>query len=234
LIGEKIYIPGGRGADGSPTDILEIYDPRRDAWSTGSRLPKAVSAYALADFEGQLYLFGGWDGTGALDTVYVYDPQTDDWQVGTPMSTSRYHAGAAQAGGKIFVMGGWDGDQAVNTSESYLPSRDQDQEIAWNVETPMPIPLYGMSVQQVTDIIFIVGGRSTRDHELGLMYYSINQNKWFEEPLEALDDPITFASSVAIGGQIYHFGGKVDDQITGRAESFQAIYTVLLPFTINQ
>ncbi|MBW6475169.1 MAG: hypothetical protein K0B14_18725 [Anaerolineaceae bacterium] len=188
----------------------------------------------MADYEGQLYLFGGWDGERALDVVYMYDPGADAWQVRTPMSSARSHAGAAQAGGKIYVMGGWDGDQAVKVSESYLPARDQNQEIAWNIETEMPIPLYGMSVESVTDIIFIVGGRSTHDHETVLMYYSTNQNLWFEEPLEALDDPITFASSVAIGGQIFSFGGKSGDQITSRAETIQAIYTVLLPFTINQ
>jgi N-acetylneuraminic acid mutarotase len=74
LIGEKIYVPGGLGGDGQPTDILEIYDPRANQWENGASLPIKLSAYAMTDFEGQLYLFGGWDGEKALDHVFIYDP----------------------------------------------------------------------------------------------------------------------------------------------------------------
>jgi len=51
LIGEKIYVPGGRLASGKPTDVLEIYNPREDVWGMGASLPKPVSAYAIADFD---------------------------------------------------------------------------------------------------------------------------------------------------------------------------------------
>ena len=234
LIGERIYVPGGRRADGEPTDILEIYDPRRDSWSMGAPLPQAVSAYALVGFEGQMYLFGGWDGTQALDVVYVYDPQTDAWQEGTAMPTARYYAGAAQAGGKIFVFGGWDGDQVFDISESYLPARDQNQEVAWNTEAPMPIPLYAMSTIPVTDIIFFVGGRSPNENETGLFYYSHNQNSWFQEETPGPQgDPISFSSSVAIGGLIYNFGGRLGERVLARSQSYQAIFTISLPGIIN-
>ncbi len=124
LIGEKIYVPGGRLADGTPSDLLEIFDPRENTWEKGAALPLAISVYALADFEGQMYLFGGWDGEQALDSVYIYDPDEDAWREGTPMPTARFDAGAGEAGGKIFVIGGWDGERALTVNEVYFPERD--------------------------------------------------------------------------------------------------------------
>jgi len=55
------------------------YTPLSDAWSQGARLPGALSGYAMAEYEGRLYLFGGWNGTHAVDSLYVYDPMTDRW-----------------------------------------------------------------------------------------------------------------------------------------------------------
>jgi len=83
VIGEKVFIPGGQLSTGRPTDVFEIYDPRRDEWASGAPLPIALSAYALADFEGQLYLFGGWDGEQSQDGVWIYNPVSDTWQAPT-------------------------------------------------------------------------------------------------------------------------------------------------------
>ena len=59
LIGEKIA-SGGRRSDGAPTDILRFTTPARHV--VNGAAAAAGHAYALADFEGQMYLFGGWDG----------------------------------------------------------------------------------------------------------------------------------------------------------------------------
>ncbi len=156
LIGEKIYVPGGMLAYGLPSDVLEIYDPREDTWKKGSALPQAISAYALADFEGQLYLFGGWDGEQALDSVYIYDPDEDAWREGTPMPTARFDAGAGEAGGKIFVIGGWDGERALTVNEVYFPERDSQGESAWSAQAELPEPLYACAVESIGEIIFLL------------------------------------------------------------------------------
>ncbi|MBI4928829.1 MAG: hypothetical protein HY835_13760, partial [Anaerolineae bacterium] len=80
LIGERIYLAGGSGADGNPVNVLEVYDPRADAWESRASLPNGISQYALAAYEGSLYLFGGWDGSATLDSVYRYSPTDDRWE----------------------------------------------------------------------------------------------------------------------------------------------------------
>jgi DNA-binding CsgD family transcriptional regulator len=157
LIGEKIYVPGGLTEDGSPTDILEIYDPRTDAWSVGASLPKAISAYALADFEGQLYLFGGWDGVGALADVVVYDPVDDTWREGTPMVMAKYDAGAVSLADKIVVLGGRNEAGALKETQAYYPSRELENQNSWRAYINLPEPCYGFSAEAINEIIYVLG-----------------------------------------------------------------------------
>jgi DNA-binding CsgD family transcriptional regulator len=158
LIGEKIYVPGGELAVGRPTDILEIYDPRANTWEQGAPLPQPISAYALADYEGQMYLFGGWDGEKALDVVYIYDPDEDAWREGTPMPTARYHAGAGVSEGRILVLGGKNEEGALKDTGVYFPSRDKGIEQAWEANEDLPNARYDFGIASIYNSIYILGG----------------------------------------------------------------------------
>ena len=160
LIGEKIYVPGGLTGDGRPTDILEIYDPRTDTWEEGALLPKAISAYALADFEGQLYLFGGWDGEGALADVYIYDPVDNEWREGTAMATARYDAGAVSLADQIVVIGGRNEGGALKETQAYFPSRDGNGESPWEDFLELPEAMVGFGAASVSETIYVVGGQT--------------------------------------------------------------------------
>jgi len=91
--------------DGNPTNVLEIYDPASGVWETGPDLPQARSAYALATFEGRLYLFGGWDGQRFVNNVFVFDPGVSQWMEIEPMPTARGYAAAAVAGVEFMCWG---------------------------------------------------------------------------------------------------------------------------------
>ena len=158
LIGEKIYVPGGLSEDGMPTDILEIYDPRTDSWEVGAPLPKAISAYALVDFEGQLYLFGGWDWEQALADVVVYDPVDDAWREGTPMAMPKYDGGAVSLADKIVVLGGRNEGGALKEAQAYYPSRDGNGESPWEAFPELPKAMYGFGAASVSETIYVVGG----------------------------------------------------------------------------
>jgi N-acetylneuraminic acid mutarotase len=162
VIGGEIYVPGGKQADGSATNVLEVYDPQRDIWQEKSPLPIPIYGYALASFEGRIYLFGGTDGSQYLNSVYIYDPTQDTWQQVSPMPTARAYSGAAEAGGKIYVIGGWDGEKAVDVNEVYVPDQDQSGDQPWATEGALPEPQYAFGMQGIGEIIFLVG-KSTID-----------------------------------------------------------------------
>ena len=158
LIGEKIYVPGGQLATGQPTNVLEIYNPREDEWEKGASIPRPISAYAIATFEGQLYLFGGWDGQSALDVVYVYDPVEDVWREGTQLPIARQDAGAVALADKIIVLGGRNTKGILNDTQAYFPSRDSGGEDPWREYVAMPEGRYNFGVASIYDTIYILGG----------------------------------------------------------------------------
>ncbi|MCZ7673226.1 MAG: hypothetical protein M5U34_41980 [Chloroflexi bacterium] len=79
LFGE-IYVPGGRTADGKPTNIVEAYSPANNAWRLRANLPKAISQGLTLSDGHFLYILGGWDGENYLDDVFVYDVGSDSWR----------------------------------------------------------------------------------------------------------------------------------------------------------
>ena len=232
LIGEKIYIPGGMLANGLPSDVLEIYDPREDTWEKGSALPQAISAYALADFEGQLYLFGGWNGERALDSVYIYDPDENTWREGTPMPTARFDAGAGEAGGKIFVIGGWDGERALTVNEVYFPERDSQGESAWSAQAELPEPLYACAVESIGEIIFLLSPAGEQESQ-GNQFLP-QRNEWQIAIENAPIDLQHYSGSAKLQGYLYVLGGEdPEGEIFDFTLRYQAIFMLMFPNVVN-
>jgi DNA-binding CsgD family transcriptional regulator len=229
LIGEKIYLPGGRGADGRPMNILEIYDPRRDAWLAGAPLPEAISAYALADFEGQMYLFGGWDGEHALDAVYVYDPGADAWRLGTPMAIPRRDHGAVALVDKIIVLGGRNETGALKDAVSYFPSRDAGGEDPWEDFVDLPEERYGFGAESSGEAVYIFGGVSDSDpNSIVPQAYQFADSSW--RALQ-IDDPGRVSQPVvlSLGLQVYVLSPGTPDNPTTLWRYQAVFYEIFLP-----
>jgi len=228
LIGEKLYVPGGRMADGTPTDILEIYDPRKDAWEMGAPLPQALSAYALADFEGLMYLFGGWDGEKALDTVWIYDPVADAWREGTPMPTARYDAGAAVAGEKIYVIGGWEGKSNYLVNESYNPQRDLGGEVSWKNDVSLPENLFVFGVQEIADFLFVIGENETEDQII--QHFNTQSENWNTVVDHSPHEIFSRSGITVLGGDLVLLGGRNNNSLIQDSHwHYKAVYTISIP-----
>jgi DNA-binding CsgD family transcriptional regulator/N-acetylneuraminic acid mutarotase len=224
VIGGKIYIPGGRLASGSMTDLLESYDPSQNLWKKLVPLPVALSRYALVAFEGKMYIFGGWDGQKFLASVYEYDPSQDKWLERTPMPTARADAGAGVAGGKIYVFGGFNGKAALAVNEEYLPDRD-----TWSERVPLPAGRYAMGATSLADLIYVVGGVGGTDSAMPPLQYSFQPDQWqtFEDPLLR---QWSYLGLVPIQTKLYALGGLRNGLPDAQNLSYQAIYTIVIPF----
>lgn len=224
LIGEKIYVPGGRLASGQPTNKVEIYDPRRNEWEDGAPLPAPRSAYALATFEGRLYLFGGWDGTKVVDTVYEFDPESREWRKRTPLPSARMYAGAVEAAGKILVVGGADGKRSLADVWAYYPGRDASGDQPWEQRASLPEARYAMGIASLADIVYLVGGQGST----APLEYPATADQWveFEAPKESPGWDLALAG---VGNFIYAIGGKDGAGVRGTVEGYQAMYTIAIP-----
>jgi DNA-binding CsgD family transcriptional regulator len=231
VINGLIYMPGGRlsNLEPQPTNILEIYDTNTDQWKTGARLPIPLSAYGLVAYEGQLYLFGGWDGKNYQNRVFSYDPTEDSWLERTPMTTARAFLGATEALGKIYVMGGIYNDQPVTVNEIYTPSRDHEGNNPWELGFPLPENRLGIRSATIADTIYVFGGESP--NRVGLIYFpQLDVWQSLEPSPSALGDDFGLA---AISTNLFFVGGKSGSTYIDQNITYQAIITLSIPIIIR-
>lgn len=230
VIGEMIYVPGGRLPAGESSDVLEVYDPRQGQWETRASLPKPLSGYGLAPFEGRLYLFGGRNGEQYSENVYEYDPQADEWQERTPLSEPRAFAAATVEGGRILLFGGYNGERTLDLNEAYYPTRDLEGEDPWETNEPMPEGSYGMGISNLAGVTFLLGGAddsATGSQPVKLQYIA-RSNEWaeFDAP------PIEVGAHnglIAYGNFLHILGGESEDGISSTHQAYQAMFTISIP-----
>jgi len=185
----KIIVPGGCAADGRATGVVEIFDPRTDAWRTAAPLPagRAVCGYGLAMLDGQVYLFGGRtddDPSSATDAILRYDWSTDAWTV-EPDRLLRPRADLAAAAfeGRIHVVGGRSpGGKPENNHwvfRPFEPSADR-----WD-ETAAPLPDaragHALAVANVSgERLYVVGGGWNTHLDVGTLAYDLERGAWSE------------------------------------------------------
>jgi len=228
-IGGRIYVPGGKLADGEITDILEVFNPQTNTWETSANLPSTVSAYGLVSFEGKLYLFGGWDGEQYLRSVYVFDPLADKWEQRNNMPTARAYLDAVVVGDKIYTIGGYDGEGALSVNEVYSPiSDDNHGEIPWEAAEPMPAGRFAAGVASIAGNIYIVGGEREDMGSAEFLYFTPSTDEWgiINSTNTPTGSDIGLISSTI---NLYAIGGKQNNQPTGTNLVSQVIFTVAIP-----
>jgi DNA-binding CsgD family transcriptional regulator/N-acetylneuraminic acid mutarotase len=227
IVGGRIYVPGGKLSSGEVVSTLEIYDPTTDSWEPGSPIPDALSGYALTTFEGKFFIFGGWDGTAVVDSVYEYNPDSNEWIERSSMPTARAFAGAAVSEGQIYVFGGFDGEKPLSVNELYLPANEGGGS-PWEIAEPLPSPRYRMGVASLADIIHVIGGIGIDNTAQSSLQFPPQTQEW-----ESYDNPLTGTWSQmgigAAGTHIYVVGGELNGAPTTNNLSYQAIYLVNFP-----
>jgi N-acetylneuraminic acid mutarotase len=230
VLGERIFVPGGKGASGKPVNTFEAYSPRINQWSSLAPLPVTLSGYALAAYEGRLYLFGGWDGTTYSAAVYQYDPAANTWKTLSPLPTPRAFAIAALVESKIYVVGGFDGQQALRDVLVYFPQRDLSGDHPWENRAPLPEGRYGMGSTSLANYVYLVGGVSSPQSSAtlsSLQYHTLGDG-WvmFGPP----PSPVGMNPAViALDTRLHVLGGLVSGAPVANQQTYQAIYTINLP-----
>jgi hypothetical protein len=218
-IGGLIYVPGGRGEDGSILDVLEAYDPRNKRWERLPPLPSPRSQYALTSFEGQLYLFGGWDGERYCAEVFIYDPYTETWREGEPLPTPRRNAGAAVAEDRIYIIGGENGDGPLALNERYDATSGGQY---WESAAPLPMPIAKPAVAAVVNTFFVFDAE-----ERTAQQYTPSTDAW--ATLVLPDDVATPAQVAPLRSSLFTFSSQDDEETPGAVSEYRAVFMLFLP-----
>jgi len=224
VIGNRIYVPGGRLGSGAISVRLEAYDTLRDTWLSLAPLPAPRSGYALAAFEGKLYLLGGWDGSKYRREVWQYNPDDDTWRARAPMPSARAFAAAVSTEAGIYVVGGESEAGSQATHFLYSPAADDQSLSPWSTKAPIPSPVGRGDAAGIGGMVMVVGAEGTPGQ---LQIYSSQTDSWRSSqiPLGNLRDLRVQATD----NKLYLVGGVADGRQSAAAYEYRAVLTVFLP-----
>lgn len=107
-LGDKVYLLAGM-VDGAPSNRVDLYDPKLDAWSPGPARPTNRGYFATATDGTRLYVLGGWDGSKSVATVEMFEPGSG-WTTLRSLPHAVANAKALLNDGRVYLFGGYDGE----------------------------------------------------------------------------------------------------------------------------
>ena len=213
----KIYAIGGYDSSGTPTNIVEVYDPTTNTWTSANPIPRALHHNSAAVAAGKLYSFGG-----PSTQVFVYNELNDSWSAVASMLF--FHALTPAVGvfnDKIYVAGGANGgggNSMQNQVEVYDPVTN-----IWTPLQPMRDGRNHCGGAFIDGKFYVVGGRRRVHAVDSNEVYDPQTNKWERQaPLPTARGGIGVA---AVNGELFVFGGETlfpngGGEVHGEVEAF--------------
>jgi N-acetylneuraminic acid mutarotase len=137
------------------------YDPSTDTWTPTSLggAPAARHIHTAIWTGTQMVVWGGSNGSAALNTGGRYTPASDTWAATslTGAPNARYDHTAVWTGSRMIVWGGTTGSQLFNTGKRYDPARDRWQNVP---RAGAPSPRAGHTAVWSGDEMIVWGGCS--------------------------------------------------------------------------
>lgn len=156
VVGSKLHVVGGMGANGRLLPTHEAYDFRTRRWQRLADLPTPREHAAGATLDGRFYVIGGRvHGSDAVDVVERYDPRTDGWDrlAGLPQRSGSL--GVEAFSDKVLAVGGDDDAEGwvTGATQAYDPATDR-----WSQLPPMRTWRHGMGTSLAGGRLYAVGG----------------------------------------------------------------------------
>lgn len=180
--GDKIFVLGGETTDSYLMASGEVYHADADTWHNIPPLTHARSYFACVQYQGRIYVAGGWGSSGSMTSLEIYDMERHVWMEGSDMPTARHLVGAANVGGKIYVVAGA-GDHkenVLNTVECYDTAME-----TWKTCAPLPVLLKRLQCVAMGGCLHAIGGEFGGAYQPLIFTYDPVADAWsaFKSPL---------------------------------------------------
>ncbi|MEQ7009299.1 kelch repeat-containing protein [Actinopolymorpha sp. B17G11] len=156
VLDDVVYSFGGFNGETSTANAY-TFDPALGQWQPIASLPEERAKPEVVEYNGLIYILGGWSDDGAADrSVFIYDPSNDTYRQAAPMPAGRAAPGAAVVDGKIYVVGGCSGIQTCTPSNNvwrYDPATD-----SWETLINYPELLSWLGCAGLEGRLFCAGG----------------------------------------------------------------------------
>jgi len=157
VIGDTIYMFGGRSATGGLTDTIfsaPVSDPTN--WiDTGKKLPVSIYSFNVLVVGDALYIYGGNTSSRPILYAHVSDPTT--WtQIGSmPYGAPEVNSAATVIGDRIYLFGGKSG---LNNASTVIYSAHVSNPTVVGQIGSLPQVIQGASLLTIGDRMYLYGG----------------------------------------------------------------------------
>jgi N-acetylneuraminic acid mutarotase len=161
VINGKIYAVGGYffGLYRVSSNVLEVYDPETDTWTTKTPMLSSVYSCSSAVIDNKMYVIENSFDTRVGSLNQIYDAENDSWSYGRSIPVGVVGAVAAATAAvfapkRIYVIGG---DASTNSSNQvYNPENN-----TWSNGAQLPTSRSYLGVAVVDDVLYAIGGRTS-------------------------------------------------------------------------
>jgi hypothetical protein len=219
--GATLVVLGGQDAGHASVATVERIDPRVGTVTAGSPLNPAVhDAAGVQRAADSVVIAGGTPPARA--TVQAATPGQATRVLGA-LATPRTDHVAALVGGKIFVLGGADADEhAIAVVEASTDGT------TWSDAGTLVDPVRYPAVASFDGKIYLFGGaRGGAPDTTDVQRYDPESGT--TEVVAQLPSPLSHASAVVLGGQVWILGGFVDDTPSAQILHFDPRSGTLTP-----
>ena len=222
------------GYNGTNLSSGSAYNPSLDSWSviTPTNAPVARSKHTAVWTGTKMIIWGGFDGSGAVNTGAMYNPATTFWTATstTGVPAPRYGHAAVWSGSRMIIWGGNDGvGSYLSTGANFDP--DSSTNGIWE---PMnnfyaPSGRTDMTFVWTGTKLIVWGGYDGATLDTGGIYDPLAGpgGDWFSINMLGAPSSRMQAGSVWLGNKFFVWGGSSTPSPTGVATG--GMYTPLPP-----
>jgi len=176
---------------------LYVLDPASDSWTQLPSPADGREAPGHGIIGGKLYVAGGWEGDGTLDSkLEIYDLAAGTWTTGASDPAPYAGAGSAVLDGKLYLVGGCADACATTDVSVYDAAAD-----SWSRIAPYPEPIAWTSCAGISGKLYCAGGTDSVGDNLQHAYvYDPATDAWSKLP--DMPVPLWGASYAAVNGSL--------------------------------
>lgn len=197
---------------------VEKLSPLLGKWEKVTGNPTLKSGSAVAAFEGNLYVIGGWnDKCQTTKTVEVFSHNDNQWRDTTPMNTARYSIGCCFWDGKLYVCGGCSvNNLPLSSCEMFDPHTRE-----WSPVPNMKEPRDWPAMTCFEGGVWVLGG--------GDPWHSLNTVEFYDPWIDSWSSSTPMLSrrrrsqAASIGDKMFVFGGSDGRRALNSCEQFDRI-----------
>ena len=173
LMGNFIYVAGGRAHQKQILDRVECYNIRCNHWTSMPSMKRRREHFCLVRHDNFLYALGGTDLRGAaLRDVEKYDG--NQWSLIQPMNEPRSNFAALVIDDEIYAIGGLTVGGAITGSVEVYGFENE----SWRFEATLNHYRRGHSAFVKNEKIYVVGGSDNTCYPVSTEIYGPGQDDW--------------------------------------------------------